>query len=126
MMNVIIPFWHSRVSPVFDVANRLLIVSIKDGREIRRDQQLLIERDLMARVRHVTLFKTDVLICGAISRPLEFAITAAGVRVISNICGPVEEVLEAFLGGHLADGNFFMPGCCKHRRRFRGSYKKWR
>ena len=51
-----------------------------------------------------------VLICGAISRPMEFALTAAGIRVISDTCGAVEDVLNAFLGGRLSNKTFTLPG----------------
>jgi predicted Fe-Mo cluster-binding NifX family protein len=59
-----------------------------------------------------------VLICGAISRPLEAMLLSAGVEVIPQTCGPVEEVLKAFMSGKLTEKAFLMPGCCGRRRRF--------
>jgi predicted Fe-Mo cluster-binding NifX family protein len=61
----------------------------------------------------------DALICGAISWPLELALTSAGIEVIAQTCGDVDEVLEAFLAGQLEQEKFLMPGCCGRRRRFR-------
>ncbi len=118
-MKVAIPYWQGRVSPVFDVAGHVLLVEIADGREqARRD--LAIEQS-SPQVRAAWLAETgaDVLICGAISRPLELAVSAAGIEVFSQTCGEVECVLAAFIHGELNPDAFLMPGCCG-RRRFRG------
>ena len=61
----------------------------------------------------------EVLICGAISRPLAEMITDSGIRLIPFLSGDVEEVIQAFLAGNLPNSAFLMPGCCGRRRRFR-------
>jgi len=38
----------------------------------------------------------DTLICGAISRPLAYMVTTAGINLIAWISGQVEDVLQAF------------------------------
>lgn len=119
-MRIAIPSWQDRVSPVFDVAKSLLLVDVAGGRELGRRESAIRRIDPLARAREVAGFGTEVLICGAISWPLEMALSAAGVRVIPQTCGPVDEVLEAFLLGQLTSNAFLMPGCCGRRRRFRG------
>jgi predicted Fe-Mo cluster-binding NifX family protein len=79
-MRIAIPHWRERVSPVFDVAGNLLLVDITDGREQGRQSVPLAEDGPQARAARPTRLQTDVLVCGAISRPLEMALVAAGGR----------------------------------------------
>ena len=119
-MKVALTTWDGRVSPVFDVARRLLVVEVERNTEIGRSEVDLGESRLAARASRVTALGVHVLICGAISWPFEAMLTSAGVRVIPQTCGPVEDVLRALLAGQLASEVFLMPGCCGRRRRFRG------
>jgi predicted Fe-Mo cluster-binding NifX family protein len=118
-MKVGIATWDGRLSPVFDVARYLLVVDVEDNTEVGRRQMSLEESQLASRARRLTELGVQVLICGAISRPLEAMLVSAGVHVIPQTCGPVEDVLQAFLQQQLANDAFLMPGCCGRRRRFR-------
>ena len=118
-MRTAIPISDGRISPVFDAARHLLLVDIQNGGEVWRTEQIVEEPELGPRARRVAELDADVLICGAISRPLEAMLLSAGVEVIPQTCGPVEDVLEAFIAGRLTEQAFVMPGCCGHRRRFR-------
>ena len=115
-MNVAVPVLDGRVSPVFDVAQTVVVVELEGGRELRRYLVPLRSLDVLQRVRDLSQHGVDVLICGAVSWPLEAALGAAGIRVIPQTCGLVEEVLGAFLTGGLDDRAFLMPGCCGRRR----------
>ena len=123
-MRVAIPTWSARVSPVFDVAKHLLLVDFDGEAEAGRQEAAIEEPELGARTRRVAKLGVDVLICGAISAPLEAMLVSAGVRVIPHTCGPTEEVLRAFARGRLPDEAFLMPGCCRRRRRFRGGRRR--
>jgi len=125
-MRVAIPTWDARVSPVFDVARRLLVVDIEGDVEVSREETGLEKTQVVPRARRVAELGVDVLICGAVSRPLEAMLVSAGVRVVPQTCGPVEDVLRAFVSGQLADNAFLMPGCCGRRRRFRGRHRRGR
>lgn len=118
-MRIAIPYWQGRVSPVFDVAANLLLVEVEGAGEVGRREVALASADPARRAKEVSQLPAEVLICGAISWPLEVALQAAGVRVISQICGQVEEVICSFLADGLETDAFRMPGCCG-RRRFRG------
>ena len=119
-MKVAIPQWRGRVSPVFDVASNVLVVEIDDGIEQARQDVLFDAEQPQARAARLAKTGADVLVCGAISRPLEMAVSATGIEVIPQICGDVERVLAAFIDGRLDQGAFLMPGCCGRRRRFQG------
>ena len=58
----------------------------------------------------------SLLICAAISRPLERDLVAAGIEVIPEVCGPLDDVVHAYLVGRLGDRRFAMPGCSERRR----------
>jgi len=125
-MKVAIPISDGRISPLFDSARRLLLVTIENGREVRRSEQVVEQSERIARTRRVTELGTDVLICGAISRELEAMLASAAVEVIPLTCGMVEDVLQAFISGRLTEEAFVMPGCHGHRRQYRGGHRKGR
>ena len=120
-MKIGIPQWQSRVSPVLDSAANLLIVEVADGGETGRRNLPLVSVGPIDRAHEIKREGTDVLICGALSWPLEAALSSAGIRVVLHICGDVDAVLAAFLDGSLGRGAFVMPGCCGRRRRGRGA-----
>jgi predicted Fe-Mo cluster-binding NifX family protein len=117
LMKVAIPDWHGRISPVFDVAACLLVADVENGEIVSRRNFSLSTDSFPDRIREVSSLGVDVLICGAVSHPLECGLTQKGVQVISQICGQVEQVLEAFVTDCLDQQMFFMPGCRGQRRR---------
>jgi predicted Fe-Mo cluster-binding NifX family protein len=119
-MRVGIPTWDGHVSPVLDVARHLLVVDVEGNTEVSRNEAELAQARLGARAEQIRRLGVEVLICGAVSWPLEAMLASSGVRVIPQICGPVKDVLRAFLVGQLPNEAFLMPGCCGRRRRFRG------
>jgi predicted Fe-Mo cluster-binding NifX family protein len=118
-MKIAIPIWNERISPVFDVAQKLAIMTVEAG-----DVSYCEEKELGAtpyeKIRILKESNVSLLICGAISGPLMMQIRCAGIEVVFDICGPVSEVVEAFLADQLGTERFMMPGCCRRRRRFRG------
>ena len=120
-MRIAIPVSDARISPVFDVAQRLLLVDIEDGREVGRTEGALEKSQLELRASQVAELHPDVLVCGAISRPLETMLQSAGVEIISQTCGDADKVLRAFVSDKLAGDKFVMPGCCGRRRRVGGA-----
>ena len=124
VMKIAIPNWQGRVSPVFDVAAYLLLVEVDGGVEQARRDVALDTGGPPERVARLTENGANVLICGAISRPLEVAVAAAGIEVIPQTCGDVEQVLAAFIDGRLGQGAFLMPGCCGRRRQLRARRRR--
>ncbi len=126
-MRVAIPQWRGRVSPVFDVAGNLLLIDMVGGRQ-QASQSLAIDMEQpQDRAHLLAQHGVRVLICGAISWPLERALLAAGIEVISQTCGEIDQVLAAFCSGQLRRGAFLMPGCCGRRRHWRARGQgRWR
>ena len=109
-MRIAIAHWQDHISPVLDVSDRLLLIDIEEGRELKREDNVLNCRGPFERAREVYRLGVQVLLCGAVSRPLETALVSSGVRVIGFICGDLEDVLSAYLNGRLTDKCFQMPG----------------
>ena len=110
-MKVALPIWNNRISPVMDSAGRLTVVEVEDGLEISRTGLDLEDGPLSKRARRLTEMGLDVLICGAVSRPLAEAITSKGVKIIPWMAGEEDEIINAYLTGRLEEASFRMPGC---------------
>jgi len=111
-MRVAIPTWQGRVSPVFDTAQQLLIADVENGVETGRTTEALRNEVPSMRAARIAQLRIDVLICGAVSRPLAAMVAATGVEIVPFINGECEQVLAAFLNEQLAGPQFLMPGCC--------------
>ena len=116
-MRIAIPICDGGISPVFDVAKQLMLVQVESRQEIARTHVPLENSDPDSNARQVVYLRTDTLICGAISQPLESFLLSVGVDVIPQTCGAVEEVLHAFIAGILEEDMFVVPGCQRRRRR---------
>jgi predicted Fe-Mo cluster-binding NifX family protein len=125
-MKLAIPVWQGRVSPVFDVAEHLLVVEFNGSVEIARRQETLPDEALDRRAQQLQTLGIETLICGAISYPLEVLLASVRIKVVPRICGDVEEVLQAFRSGQLQNDRFAMPGCCGLKQRRRRGNCGWR
>ena len=115
-MRLAIPTWNDRVSPVFDTASRLVLVDVEQGAEQgRRIVEAGTDSFPTQRVRRLAELHVNLLICGAISRPLAELVSASGVLVVPWVSGPVDDILRAYLTDRLADPCWRMPGCQSHR-----------
>lgn len=119
IMRVAISEWQGRISPVFDAATHLLIADVENERSTGKHTICLCSDGVQSRAQEVASHNVDMLICGAISRPLELALLNVGIEIIPQTCGEVETVLAAFAAGRFNQEAFLMPGCCGERRQHR-------
>jgi len=126
-MKIAITCWGKRVSPLFDTAQRLLIVEL-EGREVISRQILEINDNLseypLYKAKRLAGLGIEILICGGISTFFYYLLAGWGVEVIPWITGELEDVLKAFQRNQLHLKKFAMPGCWKGRHRFRGGFGK--
>ncbi len=116
-MHIAIPIWEDRVSPLFDAARRVVLVEIEESREVKRSEESIGASYPAGRVRRLVDLGVKILICGAISRRLDFMCASAGIQVIPWVTGSSESILQAFLAGKLPGPEYDMPGCCRGRGR---------
>jgi predicted Fe-Mo cluster-binding NifX family protein len=112
---IAVPNCQGRVSPVFDVAARLVIVRLRGEAELERKEVVLFEKQPDGIVRSLGELGIKVLICGAISQGLQLALEQVGIRVLPQICGGLDSVIAAYRQGTLGQPEFAMPGCCGRR-----------
>lgn len=124
-MTVGITTWGDRVSPVLDAAERLLVFrtgSVAGGTSVVDLSGL----SFWGRAAEIERAGIDVLICGAVTRPLLDALTGSGLTVVPWISGSVDEILEAFSCGELSNERFAMPGCGRPTRACGGDPRRGR
>jgi predicted Fe-Mo cluster-binding NifX family protein len=110
MYRIAIPIFKSRVSPVFDTCTRLLLIDFEDNRVIKTKGFDLDNFSLRERLRVLAKNDVGVIICGGISDVFHAILSNSNIRLISGICGNVDEVIKAHMDGRLDDPCFFMPG----------------
>ncbi|MBN1355429.1 NifB/NifX family molybdenum-iron cluster-binding protein [bacterium] len=117
-MRIGIPEHRDRISPVFDVASRLLVADIENGGVRERSYVSIPPGSPAGMIRAITGAGVEVIICGAISGVMMGMLESAGVRVYGWISGNVEEVLGAWCSEHRIPETYTMPGCrgCRRRR----------
>jgi predicted Fe-Mo cluster-binding NifX family protein len=118
-VKVLLPIHGQRIAPVFDVARRFLVAELGSAAVAARSEVSIAAEDPVAKTRALLATGASVIICGAISRPLERLLSSAGLRVISNTCGALDEVLAAYVARRLGERAFLMPGCGGRQRRRR-------
>lgn len=123
-MRVAVAVWNGRVSPVFDGATRVMFCDLEGTSAVNRIEEALEPGPPWRRVERIAAAGAEVLICGAISRPLADMVLAAGIRLHPFVSGEVDEVLRAFASGRLDGPTFAMPGCRRRRHRF-GARGRW-
>lgn len=117
--------WQQRIAPVFDTARRLHLIEVAAGAVATEQDAALVDEQPLQRVLRLVELEVGVLICGAISRPLQELVLAYGIEVIPFLAGDLEDIVPAFLAGDLQRGAFAMPGCCgqgRGRRRRRAHH----
>jgi predicted Fe-Mo cluster-binding NifX family protein len=112
--------WDGRMSPVFDVSREALVLTIESQVVVARSNEMIDTHLPEQKLDRLAALEIDTLICGAISAPLQYELTARGVRVIGFVAGEIDKVVSCFLAGSLPNRALSMPGCCGKRRRYRG------
>ncbi len=121
MIRLAVPVWNDQVSTVLDFADFLMIVNL-DSDTFRESFRVDLSGALITeRVTRLRELGIKVLLCGAISRPLEQMIMAAGIEIIPFLKGKIDDVLNAYLSGRLSEPRFRLPGCHGGRRTGRGA-----
>ncbi|HOJ43716.1 MAG TPA: hypothetical protein PK800_06315 [Syntrophorhabdaceae bacterium] len=118
--------WDSLISPLFDVSDRLSLIYVEDGKEIKREGVILKNREPFARAKELKDKGIEVLICGAISSGLEAIILSKGIKVIGFLCGEVQSIFDAFMEGKLNKSGFYMPGYAHRQARHRFQHRRGR
>jgi len=113
-MKVAFAFLEDRIAPVFDTAQRILLVEVDAGAIRSETIARLTAQEPMDRAKALARLEVDVLVCGAISIDLQQFLVAQEVRVMPFVAGDLKEIKAAWLHGTLEQGGHHMPGCRRY------------
>lgn len=103
--------WDGRIAPVFDVAERILVVESEAGRLVKESENRLPLSPPDRKAAHLVALGIETLVCGAVSRLVAEVLAGRGIRVVPFVAGELKAVVGAWLEGRLAAPAFRMPGC---------------
>jgi predicted Fe-Mo cluster-binding NifX family protein len=101
-VKIAVPLFNSRVSPRFDFAAKLLVVTITDGEITDRQEFSLVNLNPIKRTSLLCELHVQVMLCGGISCFAERFIKGHGIELVPLVQGEVEEVLDLFINGNLS------------------------
>jgi len=112
-----IPVHNDRISPLFDVARRFVIVDT----EVPGNKFYLITsvRSDISIIEKLKESEISLVICSAISRKFALMLDFMGIELMPGVAGFADEIIEAYLSNRLYIDQYAMPGC-SWRKRFRG------
>jgi predicted Fe-Mo cluster-binding NifX family protein len=123
MVRAAFAYWEKRIAPVFDTARQIHIIDVESGRIVGETQEILQEDFPVQKTLRLLELSIEVLVCGAISRPLHVIVASYGIQVVPFVAGDLHAVIQAWLEGNLGHYAFAMPGCYgRGGRRFRGMH----
>lgn len=118
-MKVAVTIWEGRISPVFDACREVRVLSV-EARKITSETLEVFDGNAPEdRIERLNRLGVEVLVCGAISEPLQAMLLERGIDVIGFVAGDADEVVKAFLSRTLPNHSMAMPGCFAKRKRHR-------
>jgi predicted Fe-Mo cluster-binding NifX family protein len=99
MVTLAIPNFGQRVSPRFDYAESLQLVSIEESKIKNRETIKLLVHSNLERLNIVTRLNPDVLICDGISDLSREKLNDSKIKVIAWVHGEIDEILEKYMNG---------------------------
>ncbi len=109
-MKIAIPTFATRVSPRFDYAQSILLVTVDEGQISGRQELSAVNWAPQERIKNLLELGVDKVICGGIDRWSVASLQSAGVTIYGWVAGEIEDSLSALLQGDL-DAENPAEGC---------------
>jgi predicted Fe-Mo cluster-binding NifX family protein len=110
MERVAIPVFESRVSPVLDSCQRMVVVDIENDCEIHRQELTLEKMSIHERIEVMARWGIRKIICAGVSDVMCRFLAGKKIALVSGIAGELEKVINAYICHRLDDACFIMPG----------------
>ncbi|MGD8961261.1 MAG: hypothetical protein PVF29_11565 [Desulfobacterales bacterium] len=110
MERVAIPVFESRVSPVLDSCQRMVVVDIEKGCEIRRQELNLDKMSIHERIEVIARWGIRKIICAGVSDVMCRFLAGKNIDLVSGIAGELEKIINAYICNRLDDACYIMPG----------------
>ncbi len=111
MERILIPLLDNELAPRFDLAPDVLIVSITRETSAMgkiEERVVVLETPSAESVCRLAVAESiHTVICAGIEKEHFDFLEWKGIRVIDDICGPVDIILESFLMGKLSPGQSY-------------------
>jgi predicted Fe-Mo cluster-binding NifX family protein len=107
--------WNNRIAPVFDVSRHVIIVDSQTVGDITRNPVPLTGEQPLEKVQELSELGVDNLVCGAVSRALQAALRARGIRVVAYVAGDVRDIIDAWRQQNFEAQVYAMPGGWRNR-----------
>ena len=111
MEKILIPLLQNELAPRFDLAPSVLIVSVSRETSVMgkiNERIVAIETPSSESMyRLITTEAIQTIICAGIEKEVYEFLKRKGIKVIDNVCGPVDPVLEAYLIHKLSPGQSY-------------------
>jgi predicted Fe-Mo cluster-binding NifX family protein len=100
-MKIAIPTFATRVSPRFDCARSLMVVTLADGAPAERQEFVSADWGPHERISKLRELGVEAVICGGIDRWSVDSLRSTGITVYGWVTGEVDDALTALLKGDL-------------------------
>jgi len=111
MEKILIPLLDNDVAPRFDLATDVLIVSIsRETNAMGKIEEKVVVLDHASPETMCSLAISEniqTVICAGIESEYHDYLEWKGTKVLDDICGPVDTILENYLSGKLTSGMSF-------------------
>jgi predicted Fe-Mo cluster-binding NifX family protein len=101
LLKLAIPIFESRVSPRFDHAPRLLVISLNEKRVVSREEYSLDNLGAWQRLSMLKRLGVELMICGGIDKNSHSWLIENHIQVISLVTGNTSSAVEDFIAGRL-------------------------
>ena len=112
-MKIAIAAWKGQISPVFDSTAHILVADVEDHKLTKQELISIEGLTHYQRVELLDRLSIRIYICGGITRPLLENIRSKNIVAIPNICGDVDQILNAICDGKDIKALFSVPGKTK-------------
>lgn len=114
MEKILIPLLDNEVAPRFDLTSEALVVSVTRETSVMgtiKEQVMVLDSpSAEGMYRLATSEHVQTIICAGIEKEVFDFLKRKGIKVVDNVCGPVDIVLESYLTGKLSPGkSLFKP-----------------
>lgn len=102
-MVIVIPNFGNRVSPRFDYAESLQLITVEEKTVVKRETIKLIVHSNLERINFIIQLQPDLIICDGISELSSDKITESKIKIIAWVNGTIDNILEKYLKGELKE-----------------------
>lgn len=117
-MKIAIPVWNERVAPVFDNSHHWILFELKGTEKSVIGTMEFQNSDVESKVDELINMQIKHMVCGAISRRIEYMLVNNGCDVTPFIAGEIKEIIHEFSPDKKFKSKYRMPGCSRRGKKF--------